>query len=123
MDMSNVAIGSRIRKIREMKGLTREQLAEYAEISPNFLWEIETGRKSMKVQNLGRLAAALNIPTDYLIFGETQYKGNEKINLTFSSLSDDVQEQLEKIITAFADTVIICNGKKNEKNSSKEDNS
>ncbi len=120
MDMSNAAIGNRIRKFRMANGFTLEQLAEYAEISTNFLWEIETGRKSMKAQNLGKLAAALNVPTDYLIFGSTPYKNNEKIDLMLSSLSGDVQEQLEKIITAFVDTVIICNGKKNENDSSEE---
>lgn len=120
MDMSNIAIGNRIREIRIMKGFTLEQLAEYAEISTNFLWEIETGRKSMKVQSLGKLAAALNVPTDYLIFGSTLNKNNEKMDLMLSSLSGDLQEQLEKIITAFVDTVIICNGKKNENDSSEE---
>ncbi len=38
MDISNSAIGSRIREIRKIKGLTLEQLAECAEISANFLW-------------------------------------------------------------------------------------
>lgn len=120
MDMSNTAIGNRIRELRVKKGFTLEQLAEYAEISRNFLWEIEAGRKSMKAQNLGKLAVALNVPTDYLIFGPTLYKNNEKVDLMLSSLSADVQEQLEKIITAFVDTVIICNGKKNENDSSEE---
>ena len=40
MDISNSAIGSRIREIRKIKGLTLEQLAECSEISANFLWEI-----------------------------------------------------------------------------------
>lgn len=114
MDMSNAAIGKRIRELRSMKGYTLEQLAEYAEISRNFLWEIETGRKGMGVQNLGKIAAVLNVSTDYLIYGSSIYKDNEKITLMLSALSDDVQEQLEKIITAFVDTVIICNDKKNE---------
>ncbi len=60
MDISNASIGGRIRKIREDRGYTREQLVEYADVSADFLWEIETGRKSMKVQNLGKIATALN---------------------------------------------------------------
>lgn len=110
MDISNAAIGSRIREIREIKGYTREQLAEYAEISANFLWEVETGRKSMKVHNLGKLAAALNISTDYLIFGTKTNKSNERLEL-LSALPDDIQIQLDKIITAFLDTVRICKNK------------
>lgn len=114
MNMSNDAVGKRIRELRLKKGYTLEKLAEYAEISRNFLWDIETGRKSMKAQNLGKIAAALNVSTDYLVYGLSIYKDNEKISLMLSSLSDDVQEQLEKIITAFVDTVIICNEKKDE---------
>ena len=78
MDMSNAAIGNRIRKFRMANGFTLEQLAEYAEISTNFLWEIETGRKSMKAQNLGKLAAALNVPTDYLIFDSLEIPDKQK---------------------------------------------
>ncbi len=84
--MSNAAIGKRIKESRLMKNYTREQLAEYAEISPHFLWEVETGRKSMKAQNLGKIAAALNVTTDYLVYGLSIYKDNEKISLMLSSL-------------------------------------
>ena len=118
MNMSNAAVGKRIRELRLKKGYTLEKLAEYAEISRNFLWDIETGRKSMKVQNLGKIAAALNVSTDYLIFGSKPFKDNEKLSSITSSLPDDVQEQLEKIITAFVDTVNICNDKKNKEDES-----
>ena len=67
MDLSNEAIGRRIRQVREERGYTREKLAELADISADFIWEIEAGRKSMKVQILGRIASALCVPTDYLI--------------------------------------------------------
>lgn len=43
--MTNAAIGTRIRKIRELRGYTRERLAEYADISADFLWEVESGKK------------------------------------------------------------------------------
>lgn len=107
MDMSNAAVWARVRKIREERGYTREQLAEYADISSDFLWEIETGKKGMKVQNLGKLSIALNVPTDYLIFGRTQYKENTKINSMLSALPGNIQRQVEKMITVFVDTVRI----------------
>lgn len=117
MDMSNAAIGGRIREFREMKGYTREQLAEYAEISANFLWEIETGRKSMKVQNLGKIAVALDISTDYLIFGTT-HMGSEKTGSVISAMPEDIREQFDKMAEVFMDTLRICKGKKNEKDGS-----
>ena len=41
----NSEIGNRIRLVREAQGRTREQIAELAEISSHFLFEIETGKK------------------------------------------------------------------------------
>ena len=38
--------GNRIRYLRERQHYTREQLAEMADISPKFLYEIESGQES-----------------------------------------------------------------------------
>lgn len=38
-------VGNRIRELREMHNYTREEMAEMVEISPNFLCEIESGKK------------------------------------------------------------------------------
>ena len=119
MDISNASIGSRIRKLREERGYSREQLAEYAEISSDFLYHIETGRKSMKVQNLARLAAALDVPTDYLVYGRDLYKDNPKINSMISALPEELQKQMEKMITLFMDTLRI-GIKKNSENDNSE---
>ena len=54
----NSAIGRRLRCRREELALTREKPAECAEISVQFLADIETGRKGMTVQTLRKLALA-----------------------------------------------------------------
>ena len=111
MDVTNAAIGARVRKIREERGYTREQLSEYADISADFLWEVESGKKGMKVQILGKLAAALDITADYLIFGKTAYTENEKINSMLAALPNEIQSQVEKMITVFVDTLRISTKK------------
>lgn len=118
MDMSNSSIGSRIRTVREERGYTREQLAEYADVSTDFLWHIETGRSSMSTQNLGKIAAALDVPTDYLIFGKMPYKENAKINAMLYALPDEIQKQVEKMITVFVDTLRISTKKLSEMDNS-----
>lgn len=65
----NIAIGNRIRLIRESQGKTRDKLSEEADISPHFLFEIETGKKSMTARTIVNLAKALNVTTDYLLLG------------------------------------------------------
>ena len=101
MEISNTDIGSRIRQARKECGYTQEQLAEYAEISVDFLGLIETGRNSMKVQNLAKIASALNVTTDYLIYGTTPYKENPKINTMLSVVPESKRKQVEKLIALF----------------------
>ena len=65
----NSAVGRRLRCRREDLSLTREKLAEYADISVQFLADIETGRKGMTVQTLRKLALALHCSAGDLVFG------------------------------------------------------
>ena len=65
----NIQIGGRIRLIREAQGKTREQVSEIAEISPQFLFDIETGKKGMTSQTIINLSKALNVTTDFLLLG------------------------------------------------------
>lgn len=71
----NGAIGKRLRNRREALGLTRERLAEYADISVQFLADIETGRKGMTVQTLRKLVLALHCTADDLLFGSDPTAG------------------------------------------------
>ncbi len=122
MDISNSAIGIRIREIRKIKGLTLEQLAECAEISANFLWEIEQGRKCMIVQNLAKLAAALDVSADYLLFGIRENASDGKLNIMMSVLPDELKDNFEKMAELFIDTVRCCRAKvTNEENSTEKE--
>ena len=56
MNISNEEIGGRIWELRRARGMTREKLAEKAEISVQFLADIEKGRKSMTVATLKGIA-------------------------------------------------------------------
>ncbi|HJD20328.1 MAG TPA: helix-turn-helix domain-containing protein [Candidatus Gemmiger faecigallinarum] len=88
----NGAIGRRLRSRREAAGLTRERLAEYADISVQFLADIETGRKGMTVQTLRKLALALHCSCDDLIFGEDARREGSippALALQLSSLTQD----------------------------------
>ena len=60
--------GKRIFQLRKSKNLTREQLAEKADISIQFLADIEMGRKSMSATTLRNLSISLGVTTDYIIF-------------------------------------------------------
>lgn len=88
----NSAIGKRLRSRREAEGLTQERLAEYADISVQFLADIETGRKGMTVQTLRKLALALHCSCDDLIFGADAQRDAsipQSLIVQLSSLTQD----------------------------------
>ena len=67
--MDWAAIGKRIRRQREFIGYTREQFAEYLDVTPKFCSDIELGVKGMSVPTLCRIAETLKLSTDYILFG------------------------------------------------------
>ena len=71
--------GARIRRIRELNRYTRDELAELANISPKFLYEIETGQKGFSADTLYRLAKALSVSCEYILSGETSDDCNEDV--------------------------------------------
>ena len=69
-EIDKVYVGKRIQQQRELLGYTREELAEKADITPRFCYDLELGQKGMSVDTLCKLKSALHINIDYLLFGE-----------------------------------------------------
>ena len=60
-------IGKRIQKHREALGMKQEELAEYVNLSPNYMSAIERGAKIPRLETFIRIANALNVPSDLLL--------------------------------------------------------
>ena len=95
------SFGMRIRALRESKKLSREALAEQAEISVQFLFDIETGKKSMTISTLKRICTALNSNADYIVFGRIT-PPSERIAMLLETLppnkQDEVASLMEKLV-------------------------
>jgi XRE family aerobic/anaerobic benzoate catabolism transcriptional regulator len=61
-------ISDRVRQARARRGMTRKQLARDSGVSERYLAQIEAGRGNMSVLVLRRIARALNITVDVLLF-------------------------------------------------------
>ena len=93
----NKDIGVRVRRRREVLGFTREQIAERANISVQFLFDIEKGKKSMTALTIVNLAAALSVSIDFLLLGGE--KNGERQNKEESSGRQDTEwEQLFSLL-------------------------
>lgn len=96
--------GTRIRHLREEQGLTRERLAEMADISVQFLADIEKGRKNMSVTTLRNLAAALFVTTDFIVNGTKHETDDELVELC-KTLSPEHKRYALKMLRIFAEAV------------------
>ena len=72
-DNSNILtdMGIRILKRRKDLGLSQEELAELADVSPQLLSTAERGAKGLRPENLLKISTALNVSADYLLTGTT----------------------------------------------------
>lgn len=96
----NQEIGERVRMIREDQGRTREQLAEKAGISTQFLFEIETGRKGMTARTIIGIAEALNVSTDIILIGH--YRDSSYMASLMDGLSDKDRQLAAEFLKIFA---------------------
>ena len=64
------AMGERMQRRRRELGLTQEQLAEAADITPSFVGHLERAEKKPSVETVARVCDALSITADYLLRGQ-----------------------------------------------------
>lgn len=105
MNLKPAEPGTRILEMRKKRGYSREKLAEYADISVTFLSAIECGHKSMTIKTLRRIAAALNVTTDYIVNGSEPFSENAELNIMLASLSPYRRQQAEKLLAVFIETL------------------
>ena len=101
----NTDVRKRINEIRIHREYTREKLSELADVSVQFLADIEKGRKSMTIATLRRIADALNVTTDYIVNGTETFSENKQINTMLASLKPYYREQAEKMLVLFVETI------------------
>ncbi|MCM1569584.1 MAG: helix-turn-helix domain-containing protein [Roseburia sp.] len=93
-------VGKRIRELREMNHYTREVFAEKVEISPKFLYEIETGRKGFSADVLLRMSKAFSVSCEYIMLGEdmSSNPGNEKLICILEQLEPKQKSRMQNIV-------------------------
>ena len=66
MEISYWIIGDNVCRLRMENGLTQEELAERALLSPKGIQKVEAGISGMHIETLIRIANALNVSLDIL---------------------------------------------------------
>lgn len=65
-----IDIGKRIRDLREQNNWTRDFFSERLQISNMYLCQLEKGQRSSSLPLTIKIAEALGVSLDYLIYGE-----------------------------------------------------
>ncbi len=97
-------IGEKIRKQRERLGLTQEQLSEICDLSTSFVGHIERGSRKLSVDSLYRLASALDMSADYLLFDRIQRDSSvpEEISFLLRGCNKKERQQFWRIVKVLA---------------------
>ena len=90
--------GKRIFLTRVMRGHTRESLAERAEISPKFLYEIETGKKGFSAQVLYNICVALDVDSDYILTGKQEVTYDQNLINVLEMFRKEKMNQIGEIL-------------------------
>lgn len=104
--MDKTSIGKRVRRQREGLSLTRDQFAEQIELSPQFLAEIENGKKGMSAETLYKICSRTDASSDYILFGR-QSAGEIKTPAVkmLCEIPPEYSELVEDILQTFIRTI------------------
>ena len=94
--------GARTKNYRTAIGLTKETFADMINRSENYISELEKGNSSCSVHTLYQISKALRVPSDSLLYEESEmYKAKEK-NIKFLVISaSDFKAEYINIIDGF----------------------
>jgi transcriptional regulator with XRE-family HTH domain len=101
----------KLKKLREKKGLSQQGLAEKAGTNKMRISKYETGKSTPGIDILGKIAKALDVTTDYLIFDNVPHKDRIEVkDLELMEKFHDVEQLSEedrKTIKTLLDAMLI----------------
>ena len=103
--------GKKLKRLREERSFSQQYLANQAGMNKMLISKYETGRSTPTMDNLGKIAKALDVTVDYLIFdnvpsnGRVEFKDVELLE-KFKE-AEDLSEEDRKTIKTLIDAMIV----------------
>lgn len=111
--MDKEIIGKRIRYQREKLNLTRAEFAEQIELSPQFLAEIENGKKGMSAETLYKICERVEMSADYMLLGRQSVGSIQTPAVeTLCKIPPKYSEMVEDILQSFLKAVEVAEKKR-----------
>lgn len=61
-----MTFGKAVRKLRSDRGISQEKFAELCGLHRTYISDVELGKRNVSLENIGRIAEALNMPLSEL---------------------------------------------------------
>ena len=92
-----------LRRLRTNASLSQVTLAHTADLAPNFINDIENGKKWVSPETIGKLAMALNAEPYQFFLSDAMWddKGAELFSLYLSDFEDSMKKSLTEYRTRF----------------------
>ncbi len=101
-----MAFPERLAKIRKSKGLTQEMLGELISITKAQIYRYERGSSQPTLDVIKKIALALNVSIDSLVFENGERKPDEELLLLFEGVARLDPEE-KKLIKGLIEGVMI----------------
>ncbi len=106
-----MTLGEKIRQLRTEKGLSQEKFGKQTGIHPKHVGKYETNKTIPSADKLRKIAEALEVSADYLLFDNVPKAGKVKIKdqdlLEKFLYVDDMTEKYKATIKEVIDAIII----------------
>lgn len=97
----DIQIGHRVRTRREEMKLSREKLAECIDVSPQFLAQIEFGKRGMSSATLYKICNALITSADYIVLGRERDNDLSTFNKMLANVDPKYLPYVEDLVKTF----------------------
>ncbi len=104
--ISPMSIAVRLITLRKEKNLTQQEMADKIGLHVNQVRRYESGSAQPSLEALKKIAVALSVTIDSLVFGEGERGPDEDLRLQFEAISSMSPEE-KQIIKALLDGMII----------------
>jgi transcriptional regulator with XRE-family HTH domain len=97
----DMTFAERLVQLRKQHGLTQQALADRAEIHVTLLRRYEAGKTQPNIDTLRRIALALPVSADLLLFDENERGPSDDLRLQFEAtqrLSDDEKQTVKRVL-------------------------
>ena len=100
-DLSRL-VGARVRKARQIRGISRRILSEMSGVSPRYLAQLEAGEGNISIGLLQRVANALDHRIEWLISDDDPWESDTlRVADMFRSASDEVKESVLRVLRPY----------------------